>query len=85
MAKQRIVVRITVCSIILMALIAGFSLGFAYPTFTLPNQLEFAQKNLMENLELYKIMFVGFVSVIMLDVLVSWTLFQFFKRVGVKY
>lgn len=80
MSKQRTIAKITGYSLILMALIAGFSLGFAYPKFIDPNQLEFARKNLLENLELYKFMLGGILSIIILDILVSWTLFQYFKN-----
>ena len=79
MNGQRTIAKITGYALVLMALIAGFSLGFAYAKFTDPSQLEFAQKNLTENSELYKFMLVGILLIIILDLLVSWTLFQYFK------
>ena len=80
MNRQRTIAKITGYSLVLMALIAGFSLGFAYTQFIDPSQLEFAQKNLTENLKLYKFMLVGILLVVILDILVSWTLFQYFKN-----
>lgn len=80
MKRQRILAKLTGFSLILMALLAGFSFGFAFPKFFNSNQLDFAQKNLTENMELYKSMLLGILLVIMLDILVSWTLFQYFKN-----
>lgn len=79
------IAKITGYSLVLMALIAGFSLGFAYPKFINPNQLEFANIKLTENLELYKLMLSGILFIIILDILVSWTLFQYFKKDSGKY
>ena len=56
MKKQRTVAKYTGYALILMALIAGFSLGYAFPKIYNTNQLELAQNNLFENLELYKFM-----------------------------
>lgn len=84
MNRQRTIAKITGYALVLMALIAGFSLGFAYAKFMDPSLLEFAQKNLTENIELYKFMLVGILLIIILDLLVSWTLFQFFKIVNKK-
>ena len=80
MNRQRTIAKITGYSLVLMALIAGFSLGFAYTKFSDSSQLEFAQKKLTENMELYKLMLVGIILVIILDILISWTLFQYFKN-----
>jgi hypothetical protein len=85
MSRQRMIAKITGYSLVLMALIAGFSLGFAYPKFINPNQLEFANIKLTENLELYKLMLSGILFIIILDILVSWTLFQYFKKDSGKY
>ena len=79
MNKQRTIAKITGYSLVAMVLIAGFSFGFALPKIFGSNQLEFAQKHLTENLELYKFMLFGILLVILLDVLVSWTLYLFFK------
>lgn len=85
MNKQSTIAKITGYSLVFMALIAGFSLGFAYPKFINPSQPEFAQKNLLENFELYKFMLFGIIFIIILDILVSWTLFQYFKNDNRKY
>lgn len=80
MQKHRTVAKYTGYLIILMALIAGFSLGFAFPKIYDTNQLELVQKTLSENLELYKFMLLGILFVLLLDILVSWTLYLYFKN-----
>jgi hypothetical protein len=80
MNKRRAIAIITGYSLILMALTAGFSFGFAYPKFYNNSQAEFTQKYLSKNLELYKFMLLGVLLVLLLDILVSWTLFLYFKN-----
>lgn len=80
MNKQRTIAKLTGYSLVLMALIAGFSFGFAFPKFFNETQLDFTHKNLIENWELYKWMLSGILGVIILDIFVSWTLFQYFKN-----
>jgi hypothetical protein len=80
MNNQRLIAKLTGFGLVLMALTAGFSFGFAYPKFFDLSQLEFAQKNITENIELYKLMLSGILLIIILDLLVSWTLYQYFKN-----
>jgi hypothetical protein len=80
MKKQRTVAKYTGYLLILMALIAGFSLGYAYPKIYDTNQLELVQKTLSENLEVYKLMLFGISLIIILDIAVSWTLYLYFKN-----
>ena len=67
-------------SLILMAVVAGFSIGYAFPKFFDVNQLEITQSNLSGNLQLYLSMLIGVVLIIILDILVSFTIYQFFKN-----
>ena len=85
MNRQRTIAKITGYSLVLIALIAGFSLGFAYTKFIDPSQPNFAQKNLTENFELYKFMLLGISFILVIDFLISWTLFQYFKNDNKKY
>jgi len=80
MKKQRTVAKYTGYALILMALIAGFSLGYAFPKIYNTNQLELAQNNLFENLELYKFMLFEILLIIILDIAVSWTIYLYFKN-----
>jgi hypothetical protein len=78
MNKQRILAKITGYALVLMAIIAGFSFGFAYTKFIDPSQLEFAQRNLTEHIQLYKFMLLGIVVVLLLDILVAWTILKIY-------
>jgi magnesium-transporting ATPase (P-type) len=80
MKKQRTVAKYTGYSLILMALIAGFSLGYAFPKIYDTNQPELVQKTLSENLGLYKVMLLGILLIIILDIAISWTLYLYFKN-----
>ena len=79
MNEQRRVAKYSGYSLILMAIIAGFSFGYALPKIFEINQLELVQKNLTENLELYKFMLFGILLIILLDIIVSFTLYYFFR------
>ncbi len=85
MNTQRTNAKLTGYSLVLMALTAGFSFGFVFPKIFSTNQLDFAQKNLIENRELYKFMLLGILLVMILDLLVSWTLYQYFKKDNEKW
>jgi hypothetical protein len=80
MYRQRINAIITGYSLFLMAVVSGFSIGYAFPKFFDVNQLENTHGNLSGNLQLYHSMLIGIVLVIILDILVSWTIYQFFKN-----
>jgi hypothetical protein len=79
MIKNRIFVKITGYSLLLMAIIAGFAFGFAFPKVFNPGQLDIVQSNLAGNLQLYKLMLLAILIVILLDTSVSWTLYMVFK------
>lgn len=80
MITQRTIAKITGFSLIVMAFIAGFSLVFAYPKFYESTQYSLVQDRLVENLELYKIMLLGILLIIVLDIFVSYTLYVYFKK-----
>jgi hypothetical protein len=80
MGTQRTLAKLTGYSLILMAIIAGFSLGYALPKFFDNNELELAQKSLTENVALYKLMLLGILVIILLDLFVSWTLYLYFRN-----
>ncbi|MCB0653869.1 MAG: DUF4386 domain-containing protein [Saprospiraceae bacterium] len=80
MIKKRTFAKITGYSLLLMAIIAGFAFGFAFPKIFNPSQPDFVQSNLAGNLQLYKLMLLAIVIVLLLDLLVSWTLYRYFKE-----
>ena len=80
MNKNRMFAKITGYSLLLMAIIAGFAFGFAFPKIFDPGKLDLVQSNLAGNLPLYKWMLFAMLLVLLLDVLVSWTLYRYFKN-----
>ena len=80
MIKNRIFAKITGYSLLLMAIIAGFAFGYAFPKIFNPGQLDIVQSNLAGNLQLYKWMILAILIVLLLDLLVSWTLYRYFKN-----
>ena len=80
MNKQRTNAILTGYSLILMAVVAGFSIGYVFPKFFDVKQHVLTQINLQENMRLYSLMLSGIIVVIILDILVSWTIYQFFKH-----
>lgn len=79
MNKNRIFAKITGYSLLLMAVLAGFAFGFVLPKVFNSGQLDLVQSNLASNLQLYKLMIFAILIVLLLDLLVSWTLYMFFK------
>lgn len=75
MDKRR-AARITGWSLIFMALVAAFSIGFAYSEIYKSEHVS----SLKDNLGLNKLMLVGILVILILDVVVSWSLFSFFKH-----
>jgi hypothetical protein len=80
MNYKRIFAKISGYSLLLMAIIAGFAFGFAFPKIFNASQLDFVQSNLAGNLQLYKLMLLAILIVLLLDSLVSLTLYQYFKN-----
>lgn len=76
---SRFFAKTTGYSLLLMAIIAGFSFGFVFPKIVNASQPDSAQSRLSENLHLYEFMLLGILIVLLLDLLVSWTLYVYFK------
>jgi DMSO reductase anchor subunit len=80
MVNNRNIAKLAGYSILLMAMVAGFSFGFAFPKIYNPVQIDTYQSSLTANLQLYKFMLLGILTVLILDVLVAWTLYLYFKN-----
>ena len=80
MIKNRNIAKLTGYSLLLMAVVAGFSFGYALPQIFDPAKMDSAQNNLMANLPLYKNMLIGILVVLLLDIVVSWSLYLYFKN-----
>lgn len=77
--NKRKFAKITGWSLILMTIIAGFSLGYVYPVIYNPDQIDSIKTNLIQNIGLYQYMLAGILIIAMLDLLVSYTLFRYFE------
>ena len=67
-------------TLILMAVIAGFSFGYALPEFYQFDQTELLKEKIFSNHGLYMNMLVGILVILILDLLVSYYLFNYFKN-----
>jgi len=77
--NQRRIAIITGISLILMAIIAVFSLGYAYAELYKPEQLGLLKDNILQHKGLYQSMLIGILLIIILDFLVSYTLYKYFE------
>lgn len=78
MSKRRIAIT-TGLSLILMAIVAGFSIGYAYSALYNPEQLDILKDNILQNMGLYQSMLFGILIIIILDFIVSYTLYKYFE------
>ena len=67
-------------SLIMMAILAAFSFGYAFPEFYQPDQINSFKDNILNKKELYRIMLIGGLLILILDLLVSYTLYCYFKN-----
>ncbi len=77
--NQRITAIITGMALLLMAIIAGYALGFAYAEFYSPELTENVAARIAQNSDLYNNMLIGILLILILDLLVSYTLYHYFK------
>lgn len=77
--NQRRIAKITGISLLILAIVAGFSFGYAYTKFDKPEQFEFLKDNILQNTGLYYSMLIGILIIIILDFIVSYTLYKYFE------
>ena len=78
--NKRKLAKITGWSLVIMALIAGVSLGYAYQEIYKPDQVDSIKNNLLQNISLYQYMLIGILLILILDLVVSYTLYHYFKN-----
>lgn len=78
MSKRQIAL-ITGWSLLLMALVAGFTIGYAFEELNPPGKFDSLREIILENQGLYQLMLFGFLVIVILDFLVSYTLYSYFK------
>jgi len=80
MKNQRRIAIITGVALLLMAIVAIFSIGYAYTQFDNPEQSELLKDNILQNRGLYQSMLIGILIIIILDFIVSYTLYKYFEK-----
>ncbi len=73
---------ITGISLILMALAAGYVYGYVHGTIYVLSDTELTSKLYQENLNLYKSGIAGWVLILVLDIIVSITIYLFYRTVN---
>ena len=76
--KKRKIAIMTGISLIVMAIVAVFVIGYAYAEFDTPGEIEFVN-NILQNKGLYLSMLYGFLVIILLDFIVSYNLYKYFE------
>ncbi len=77
--KNRQIAIITGVSLIIMAIVAVFVVGYAYAEFDTPGKIDQLTNNIIQNKGLYLGMLSGFLVILLLDFIVSYTLYKYFK------
>jgi hypothetical protein len=71
---------ITGYSLLLMVIISGFVFGYAFPKLFNFNAIDIVKLSLSDHFQLYKFMILGLVLILILDIFVSWSLYNYFKN-----
>lgn len=66
-------------SLVLMAVVAAFTMGYALAEFNLADQAEAVKEAVLARQGLYKGMLAGILVILLLDLLVSYSLYAYFK------
>lgn len=69
-------------SLLLMAIIAGFAYGYVFKSIYIESSGIATLQNLNNSKSLFKVFLFSFVIIFILDIVVSWCLYIFFKRVN---
>jgi MFS family permease len=79
MYKRQIAIA-TGIALLIMAITAGFSWGYAYIKFDNPEQFEVMKDNIVQYKGLYCSMIIGILIIIIFDFIVSYTLYKYFEE-----
>lgn len=69
-------------SIVLMAICAGFSYGFVHASLILKDNPTETLNRISQSLNLFQMEIIGWFIILLLDVVVSWALYVFLKKLG---
>jgi hypothetical protein len=79
-ANKSALAKIIGWSLILMAIVAGFSLGYAFSSLYTPQEIDKLKDNVLNNWGLYQQMIIGIGITLALDVVVSYGIYAYFKE-----
>lgn len=77
--KNRRIALTTGWALVMMAVIAGFCFGYALPEINQADPFNSLAENIFAKRGLYQSMLIGIIVIILLDFLVSYTLYEFFR------
>ncbi|MEK4487381.1 DUF4386 domain-containing protein [Psychrobacillus sp. FSL H8-0484] len=69
-------------SLIIMALAAGFSYGYVHGSLVVPGDISTTYHNIASSIMLFKAEIIGWVVILILDVIVAWSFYIFLKPVN---
>ncbi|WP_297337874.1 DUF4386 domain-containing protein [Algoriphagus sp.] len=72
-------------SLIVIAILAGFSIGYALPEFNQAENIEDLKELFQTRQRLYVAMLLGLFLIVLLDLVVSIMLYKYFKKISKKY
>ena len=79
--NKKIAAQTTGYSLILMSLIAGFAFGFAYPKIYDLSNINLTKTYLIENMFLYKVLITSVFLIVIIDFIITYTLYVYFKNI----
>lgn len=71
---------VTALSLFLMTLLAAHAIGFAYGEFYTPEQLDNLTQRIAQNPTLYNVMLIEITLILVLDLIVSYSLYMYFVK-----
>lgn len=80
--SQRKAAIISGASLVLMALAAAFSAGYVFSNTIVADDTTATISNIKDSLSLFRAGIVGWLLILILDVLVAWSLYHFFQQVN---
>ena len=84
MISEKYIAHICGISLILMAILAGFSYGYVFESLIGMKSILSVSNNINAYISIFRIAIWGFVVVLALDVIVSFGLYRYFKKINQK-
>lgn len=69
-------------ALIIMAIVAGFSYGYVHNSLVVPGDVSTTYHNIASSITLFKVEIVGWIIILILDVIVTWSFYIFLKPIN---